>query len=198
MYSKSFLTQSVTVTNRSFINPVGGGTTVDIAGQSAFTNETYLALKAIQELYTFNSAEKTYANIPTDYNKFLYLYRTVHTTYQTITNASLRLLFQITEEGLIGAINSFGLNNLNIGVLQRNSELQTTIEQLISGVNIKPVIKTESGGNVSFQKTFKLAPLFSYYIMLYGMPESGVGFNQEKLSNLLFIMETNNLDPYVG
>jgi hypothetical protein len=199
MYSKSFLTQSVSAGNRSFLNPgvSSSSVSVDIAGQSTFTNETYLALKTIQELYTFNSAEKTYKNIPTDYTKFLYLYRTVHTTYQSITNPNLRLLFQITEEGLISAINSFGLNTQNIEVLQRNTELQATIEQLITGVNVKPVIKTDSG-NVSFQKTFKLAPLFSYYIMLYGMPESGVGFDKEKLSNLLFLMEKNNIDPYAG
>ena len=196
MYSKSFLTQSVTVTNRSFINPTSSAT-VDFGGQTTFTNETYLALKAIQEFYTFNLASKTYTNIPTDYNRFLYLYRIVHTTYQRITNTSLRLLFQITEEGLVGAINSFDLNYLNTELVQRNSELQTTIDQLISGVNMRSAIKTDIG-NVSLQKTFTLAPLFSYYIMLYGMPESGVGFNQDKLANLLYIMETNNIDPYAG
>lgn len=196
MYSKSLLTQSVSVGNRSFINPTSSAT-VDFYGQTTFTNETYLALKAIQQLYTFNSAEKNYENIPTDYNKYLYLYRIVHTTYQRITNASLRLLFQITEEGLLSAINSFDLNYLNTELVQRNSELQTTINQLTSGINVRSVIKTDIG-NVSFQKTFTLAPLFSYYIMLYGMPESGVGFNQDKLANLLYIMETNNIDPYAG
>lgn len=197
MYSKSLLTQSVSIGNRSFINPIAGSSGMDFYGQITFTNETYLALKAIQQLYTFNSAEKNYENIPTDYNKYLYLYRIVHTTYQRITNASLRLLFQITEEGLLSAINSFDLNYLNTELVQRNSELQTTINQLTSGINVRSAIKTDIG-NVSFQKTFTLAPLFSYYIMLYGMPESGVGFNQDKLANLLYIMEKNNIDPYAG
>jgi hypothetical protein len=197
MYSKSLLTQTVRVGNRSFINPITGSSGVDFDGQTTFTNETYLALKAIQELYTFNMASKNYENIPVDYNRFLHLYRIVHTTYQRITNASLRLLFQITEEGLIGAIQSFDLNYVNNELVQRNSELQTTINQLISGINVRSAIKTDIG-NVSLQKTFTLAPLFSYYIMLYGMPESGVGFNQDKLANLLYIMEKNNIDPYAG
>jgi hypothetical protein len=201
MISKSLLTQSVSVGNRSLTNPMISTATISsssaVSVNATFTNETYIALKAIQELYTFNLASKTYENIPTDYNKFLYLYRTVHTTYQNTTNPNLRLLFQITEDGLIGAINSFDLNYLNNELSQRNTELQSTINDLISKVNVKTAITSDTG-NVSFQKSFTLAPLFSYYIVLYGMPPAGVGFDQEKLSNLLYIMEQNNIDPYAG
>jgi hypothetical protein len=121
----------------------------------------------------------------------------VHATYQNTTNLGLRLLFQITEDGLIGAINSFDLNYLNTELTQRNSELQLTINDFENKVNVKSVLKTDTG-NVSFQKSFTLAPLFSYYIVLYGMPAAGVGFDPEKLSNLLYIMEQNNIDPYDG
>jgi len=201
MISKSLLTQSVSSGNRYLTNPMISTATISSSSIGSinpiFTNETYIALKAIQELYTFNSASKTYRNIPTDYNKFLYLYRTVHATYQNTTNLGLRLLFQITEDGLIGAINSFDLNYLNTELTQRNSELQLTINDFENKVNVKSVLKTDTG-NVSFQKSFTLAPLFSYYIVLYGMPAAGVGFDPEKLSNLLYIMEQNNIDPYDG
>jgi hypothetical protein len=41
-----------------------------------------------------------------------------------------------------------------------------------------------------------LAPLYSYYIYLYGMPAYGVGFDATKLSLLATIMTKYGLNPY--
>jgi hypothetical protein len=190
MYSKSLFTNSTNLT-RSVVNPLG----LQSSGQIVFSHETLIALKAVQEFYTYNMSTRTYENIPTDYNKFLHLYNIIHTTYRHITNSSLRLLFKITEEGLVGAINSFDLNYVTNELKVRNVELQKTIDDLIAGKNMKPALKTNIG-TMSIHKTFTLAPLFSYYITLYGMPEPGVGFDQVKLSNLLAIMERQCIDPY--
>jgi hypothetical protein len=190
MYSKSLFTNSSNLT-RSVVNPLG----LQSSGQIVFSHETLIALKAVQEFYTYNMSTRTYENIPTDYNKFLYLYNIIHTTYSNITNSSLRLLFKITEEGLVGAINSFDLNYLTNDLKVRNIELQKTIDDLIAGKNMTPALKTNIG-TMSIHKTFTLAPLFSYYIMLYGMPQPGVGFDQVKLSNLLTVMERQCIDPY--
>jgi len=190
MYSKSLFTNSTNL-SRSVVNPLG----LQSSGQIVFSNETLIALKAVQEFYTYNMSTRKYENIPTDYNKFLHLYNIIHTTYRNITNSSLRLLFKITEEGLVGAINSFDLNYLTNDLKVRNIELQKTIDDLIAGKNMTPALKTNIG-TMSIHKTFTLAPLFSYYIMLYGMPQAGVGFDQVKLSNLLTVMERQCIDPY--
>jgi hypothetical protein len=45
-------------------------------------------------------------------------------------------------------------------------------------------------------QTFQLAPLFRYYIRLYGVPEPGVGFDATKLALILTAMENSGIDPY--
>lgn len=175
---------------RSVINPVG------IPSSQLFINaETYNALRAVQKYYTLNMANENYNQIPTDYEKFLHLYRIIHTSYLKTTNKNLKLLLQISEEGLTGAMNSYGLNFTNTELLLENEILRKQIDEILSGKNVKNAF-TASKGQLSIKKTFTLAPLFSYYIMLYGMPEAGVGFDQYKLSVLLSILEKNCIDPY--
>jgi hypothetical protein len=53
-----------------------------------------------------------------------------------------------------------------------------------------------STGQLSVNKTFKLAPVFNLYILIYGMPEFGVGFDQIKISYLIDILKQNGIDPY--
>jgi hypothetical protein len=175
---------------RSVINPVGIP-----SAQLIFSMETYNALKAVQQYYTFNMANEKYNQIPTDYEKFLRLYNIIHTSYLKISDKNLKLLFQITEEGLTGAMNSYGLNYTTTELTLENAVLRKQIEEILSGKNVKNAF-TASNGQLSVRKTFTLAPLFSYYIMLYGMPEAGVGFDQYKLSVLLSVLEKNCIDPY--
>jgi hypothetical protein len=191
MYSKSLLTNNSNLV-KTILNPIGESST-----QNIFSLETLSALRAVQQFYTFNMSSKSYDKIPTDYDKFLHLFHIIHSNYQSITNPALRLLFKITEEGLIGALNSYGMNYTTNQMLDENASLKKTIEDLLSKVNIKPAFPV-SQGNMSIQKTFTLAPLFSYYIMLYGMPERGVGFDQVKLSSLLEVLEKQCIDPYDG
>lgn len=191
MYSKSLFTNNSNMI-KTIVNPVG-----TFYAQSNFGLETLSALRAVQEFYTFNMASKQFNKIPTDYDKFLHLFYIIHSKYLSITNPSLRLLFKITEEGLIGALNSYGLNYTTNQMTEENISLKKTIEELLSKVNVQPAFPV-SQGNMSIQKTFTLAPLFSYYIMLYGMPERGIGFDQVKLSNLLEVLEKQCIDPYGG
>jgi hypothetical protein len=177
---------------RSVINPVGIGS----ANGLVFSLETYNALKAVQQLYTFNLANRTYDKIPTDYDKYLRLYHTVIMTKKRVGgNKNLQLLFQITEEGLTGAFNAYGLNYTVVELTLQNTLLQKTIDDILSGKNVKSAL-TNTTGQFTIQKSFTLAPLFSYYILLYGMPEAGVGFDQDKLSLLLSILEKHCIDPY--
>lgn len=189
MYSKSLFNRNVNM-ERSVINPVGLSST-----QMIFSQETINAIKAVQELYTMNMSTKKYDKIPTDYQKFLRLYHTILTSYSKAGNKNIKLLFKITEEALVGAMNSYGLNFTSTELTLQNTMLQNTIDDILSGKNVKPAFGSNTG-QLSIQKSFTLAPLFSYYIMLYGMPEPGVGFDQNKLSLLLSILEKNCIDPY--
>jgi hypothetical protein len=191
MYSKSLFNRNVNM-ERSMINPVG----IPSGGSSyALSADVIRAIKAVQEFYTVHLANKTYSKIPTDYDKYLNLYNTVTTSYVKTMDLNLKMLFKITQEGLMGAMNAYGLNFTVTELTLQNTLLQKTIDDLISGVNVKPAIG-KNKGNLSVKKTFTLAPLFSYYIMLYGMPAAGVGFDQGKLAVLLSILEKNNINPY--
>lgn len=189
MYSKSLFNRNANM-ERSMINPVGLPSST-----LSFTNETIIAIKAVQAFYTFNLANKSYSMIPTDYSKYLNLYNTVTTSYLNTMDLNLKMLLKITQEGLMGAMNAYGLNYSVTELTLQNNILQKTIDDLIAGVNLKPAIGKVTG-NLSIKKSFTLAPLFSYYIMLYGMPAAGVGFDQSKLSVLLSILEQNGIDPY--
>jgi hypothetical protein len=189
MTSRSLFNSNIS-TERSLINPVGSTTS-----NLVFSNQTILAIKAVQQYYTINLANETYSNIPTNYNQFLYLYGILVNTISTISDKNLKLLFQTTIEGLTGSMNAYGLSvdktelNIKINILEQ------TIADMESNKNVTNVVTTNNG-QYSLKKTFTLAPLFSYYIMLYGLPEAGVGFDQAKLSILLSILERQCIDPY--
>jgi hypothetical protein len=105
------------------------------------------------------------------------------------------LLFQTTIEGLSGAMNAYGLSVDKTELKLKITLLEKTISDMESNVNVVNAV-TASNGQYSLKKSFTLAPLFSYYIMLYGLPEAGVGFDQNKLSILLSILENQCINPY--
>ena len=193
MYSKSLFKRQTNV-HRTVIDPLGvagGGS----GGGVFLSADTMKALKAVQEFYTMNLASKNYDKIPTDYTKFLHLFHTIRLSYNKASSHNMRLLLKISEEGLVGAMNAYGLNFTTVETKLQNTMLKQTIEDILSGKNVKNAFGN-STGQLTIKKSFTLAPLFSYYILLYGMPEPGVGFDQNKLSILLEIFEKNGMNPY--
>lgn len=192
MTSRSLLGNSNITTQRSLINP---NANVFAGGQITISNDTISAIQTVQQFYTIHLANQTYSNIPTNYSQFLYLYGIITSTFSTITDKNIKTLFQITIDGLAGSMNAFGLNvdktelNLKINILEQ------TIADLESNKNVINAVTAQTG-QYSLKKSFTLAPLFSYYIMLYGLPEAGTGFDQAKLSILLSILERHSIDPY--
>ena len=69
------------------------------------------------------------------------------------------------------------------------------IDDILSGKNEVSALG-DVQGEISISKTFKLAPLYSYYIYLYGMPAYGVGFDASKLSLLVSILNKYDINPY--
>ena len=169
----------------------GGG-----GGEISITLLELESLRTIQTLYTSQLANRNYANIPVDLTKYLKL-REIASTAQTKykSNAALAVLFQITVDGITGTINTYGLNTLNIETQVQNAYLQGVIEEIISGINVTKAFD-ENVGTLSMSKTFELAPLFRYYISLYGVPEIGVGFDPVKLALVLTALQNSGIDPY--
>ena len=193
-YSKSFFSSSST-SARSMINPVSAGGNND-AISFVLPKNTLAVLTTVEKNYTSNLATKQYSNIPNNYETLLNLYNLLLTANNNYANnPSLNVLFQIAEEGLLGSMNAYGLNFTNMETTIQNAMLQKTIDDMLSGKN-KKTAYSNSSGNLSVKKSFVLAPLFSYYIAIYGMPEKGIGFDQKKLSMLLAVLEKNGINPY--
>ena len=180
--SKSLMTGSQT-TSKSLINPVSTSSQQELQFGTELTN----TLKRIESSYVNKMAKRKYLDIPTSVPAFLALNDVMLTAISEQKNTNLRLLFQIARDGMDGALNSRGLfvdnTDLEVSVMMLNKKN----DDILSGKNEVKAIGSTTG-KISITKTFKLAPLYSYYIYLYGMPAQGVGFDENKLSLLTTLM----------
>ena len=204
-YSKSIFTNTTVFSNtRSLIDPIslgiysisssGGGNTSDILD---FLTASYLSiLRIIETQYGSNMANKTYENIPSDYNKYTQLVSDLKVIQTKTTNTTLTLLLKIAEETLVGAVNSYALYGDNLILQVDKTNLEKRVNDILTDKNTKLVENTFSYSNMSVQKTFKLAAVFNYYIMIYGLPVPGVGFDPVKISFLVNILTEKGIDPY--
>ena len=205
--SKSMLTSMmVGFESKSMLSPVGiprttnsGGGGGGGGGGGSNISITYAELEAIlsiQTLYTANLADKKYTDIPVDFTQYLKLREIANNAITKYDDVPvLAILFRITVDGITGAINAYGLNTLNTETQIQNLYLQTTLQEVINGVNVTKAFD-ETSGTLSMKQNFQLAPLFRYYIRLYGLPEPGVGFDPTKLALILTAMENSGIDPY--
>ena len=178
-------------TSKSLINPVSTSSQQELQ----FGSELLNTLQKIETFYVGKMALRKYLEIPSSVPAFLSLNDTMLNAISKQKNTNLRLLFQIARDGMDGALNSKGLfsenADLNIRVLMLNKKN----DDILSGKNeIKTMACTT--GHFTITKTFKLAPIYSYYVYLYGMPAYGVGFDATKLSLLASIMQKYGVNPY--
>lgn len=178
-------------TNKSLINPVSTSSQQELQ----FGTELLNTLQKIETFYVEKMALRKFLEIPSSVPSFLSLNDTMLNAIAKQKNTNLRLLFQIARDGMDGALHSKGLfsenADLNIRVLMLNKKN----DDILSGKNeIKSIASTT--GQFTITKTFKLAPIYSYYIYLYGMPAYGVGFDATKLSLLVSIMQKYGVNPY--
>ena len=160
-----------------------------------FSANVVTSLTTIESNYTSNMASQQYQLIPTDLNQYLVLHDLMTLTKTGVYNTSLKTLFQITIDSITGAINSYALYTANIELNLTNVLLRNRIEDILSGKNEQQAF-SGGAGQFSATKTFVLAPIFSYYIVMFGMPAYGVGFDPTKLNIISNILQSNGLDPY--
>jgi len=187
---KSLMTGSQN-TSKSLINPVSTSSQQELQ----FGFELSNALQKIETFYVGKMPLRKYLEIPTSLPAFLSLNDTVLNAISKQKNSSLRLLFEIARDGMEGAVNSRTLYVENAELDIRVLMLNKKVEDILSGKNETKAIGCTSG-KLTITKTFKLSPIYSYYIYLYGMPAYGVGFEASKLSLLASIMQKYGVNPY--
>jgi hypothetical protein len=97
---------------------------------------------------------------------------------------------------LVGAINSYALYGSNVSLTLDKVGLNKTINDILTGKNEKFIEMAQATGQLTITKSFKLAPVFNYYIIIYGMPAFGVGFDPIKINFLVDVLKSKGINPY--
>jgi len=178
-------------TSKSLINPVSTSSQQELQFGTELTN----ALSKIETDYVDKMAKRKFLTIPDSVPTFLALNDIMLSAIAKQKNSNLKLLFQIARDGMDGALNSRGLfvenTDLDIRVIMLNKKN----DDILSGKNEVKAMGNTSG-QISITKTFKMPPVYSYYIYLYGMPAYGVGFDATKLSLLATILTKYGIKPF--
>ena len=155
---------------------------------------TLATLQRIEDDYLLKLVRREFDGIASNMNDALVLYDEIYQLQMTRKSEIVKLMLQLTMDGLQGAMNVYVLYTRNIELQLTNTILENKIETILSGKNDKTAM-TNASGQIGITKTFTLAPLYSYYIMLYGLPVFGVGFDLIKLELVRQVLLENGIDP---
>jgi hypothetical protein len=187
-YYKSLLTGGKAI-SKMLIDPVATNSRQDMQ-LSGLMVET---LTKIENNYVVKMANREYTSIPNDMFGYLTLSDTMLTSIAGQKNSNLKLLLQIALDGLTGALNSKSLSAENAELEINVAMLQKKVDEILSSKNEIKAMHGDVCGEFVIAKTFKLAPLYSYYIHLYGMPAFGVGFDPKKLKLVQAILAKHGI-----
>lgn len=202
-YSKSLFTNNTVFSNeRSLFNPIsfviavqtiGTGTSQELDSLTKYYMDI---IKIIQTDYSSKIANKTYESIPTDFTQYTNLVKEVQEMRSQTTNASVLLLLQIAEDTLRGAFNSLSLYGDNLLLQIDKADLQKQVTDILSDKNVATIQSSMSTNSMTLTQSFQLAPVFNYYIRIYGAPLQGEGFDPVKIAFIIYTLEENGVDPY--
>jgi hypothetical protein len=150
-------------------------------------------LETIQKKYSGNMANRLYSSIPTDYQQYVDFIFALNSI--TINDANIKLLFQIVTDALNGSVNISGIFQQYTEATFQVVTLNQQIDEILSNKNMVKAL-TGATGTFSLTKTFILAPVYSYYIMMYGMPAFGVGFDPARITALATVLKAHGIKPY--
>lgn len=166
-------------------------------GSLTLTKAQKALLLNVQTHYSGPLASPNFAVIPQNYGDYQALYNALLLTKaDNAGNGDLALLLQLALDALKGAMNALSLNAANETLQKENSFLEEVINDLLSGTNVMNAMDKTTGG-YTLQKGFDLAPLFQYYIVKYGMPASGKGFDLVNLKVVYDELIAQGIDPGV-
>ena len=202
-YSKSLFTNNTVFSNeRSLFNPISFAIAVQTIGTGTsqeleFLTQYYIGIiRLIQTDYSSKIANQTYESIPTDFSQYTNLVKEVQEMRSQTTNASVLLLLQIAEDTLRGAFNSLSLYGDNLLLQLDKADLQKQVADILSDKNVTSIQSSMSTNNMTLTQSFQLAPVFNYYIRIYGAPLQGQGFDPVKVAFIIYTLQENGVDPY--
>lgn len=202
-YSKSLFTNNTVFSNtRSLINPISFAIAVQTISTGTsqeleFLTQYYIdIIKLIQTHYSSKIASQSYESIPTDFSQYTNLIKEVQDMRTQTTNSSVLLLLQIAEDTLRGAFNSLSLYGDNLFLQLDKADLQKQINDILSDKNLTITQTSMSSNNMTLTQSFQLAPVFNYYIRIYGAPLQGQGFDPVKIAFIIYTLQQNGIDPY--
>ena len=152
---------------------------------------------------------KQYENIPTDPIHFSNLWMSLgnfqlpditNTAPGSLSDGSVQLLVQITQDALHGASNASALYTRNRYDELKLVQLAQEEKDILSNKNQTSSLLMDDGSQFIATKTLLFSPLYSNYIFFYGMPEYGVGFDPNKvdfIQRLLDLIAQENKTPDV-
>jgi hypothetical protein len=193
--SKSLFNNAMIPTSsRSLYNPIyqASGSNDLILMNASFIQ----TLQLIEQFYIHNMSIKQYEKIPNDYQRYLGLYMTLQRVIMRTSSAQLRLLFKIAQDALVGAINSYTIYGDNLLLKLDKTNLQNKINDILSNKNQKLLELGNTSGQLSVKKSFKLAAVFNNYILIYGCPAYGVGFDPAKIEFIANILRKMGINPF--
>ena len=194
-YSKNLMTNNTGLSSsRSLTDPIDGG-----SGDADFkflTNSDLSILRIILTNYAENTANKTYENIPSNYEQFVDLANNMKIMITKTSNPTIIMFLKIAEATLFGAVNTYSLYGDNVILQVDKSRLEKQVDDILANKNNTPVENTFSYSNMHLHSTFRLAAVFNYYIKIYGLPCPPAGFDPIKISFLTNILTLKGIDPY--
>lgn len=143
------------------------------------TSAQVTTLQSVYTQYATLLANKSYEQIPSNYSQYLNLLSKIKSI--NVTDYKLQMLIYIVENALLGSVNAnllyqrYAYDEIKVALLNKR------INEILTNKNVVETVSSTTG-QFCATKTFKLAPIFSYYVYVFGMPQFGVGFDHHKLA----------------
>jgi hypothetical protein len=200
--TKSFLSGGGNSAPFKSLYTLAGSTTTDGATAGAcvdlttITSDDYFQLKAIELKYGQPLLNRRYEAIPDDNTQYVQYYAFIHSLMGKMQDKKMVILLQLALDALAGAINAYAVYGNSLSYQISNTALQRQINAILSGINTRESVNAT--GKMALTKALTLAPVYNYYIAIYGMPVYGAGFDPLKVNFLISLLKRNNIDPYIG
>ena len=203
-YTKSMFTTQLVQSRHVFVTlqptvivtpppppPISGNSDLDLL------TPYFSMVDKVERLYGKPMADRRYQSIPTDYAQFIELYDLLISITTKTSDSNMLLLLKLAIDALEGAVNSTNLYGQTLSLQIDKINLQNRLDDILSNKNERVVeIPSETQGHLSITQTFTLAPVFNYYILIFGIPVYGVGFDPSKISFLVGVLTTLGINPY--
>jgi len=193
-FSKSLFSSNNQNTYRKIYNPVDKILPSD--DLSIVNKYDKHALTVIDNRYISAVARKKYEKVPQEYLEYVKLYMIIRSIKYKTQNKTLLLFLKIVEDALVASINSYTIYSENVMLRIDKINLEKKIEEILSDKNNVTLQMMNTSGQLKITKTFKMKAIFNYYILLFGMPGYGVGFDPVRIAFLEETLRKNGINPY--